>query len=365
MTPSATQPDPPEMSVAEAVDRYLAKRQTDSTARTLRSYRSRLELFAQWAEKNGIERVGDLTPWHIDTYDLTQRESGAAPTTIKSRLSTVKMLLEYCASIGAVDDDLAESIDVPNLDRAEEQSEERLAPEDAVAALSFFRDSRAYYGRPMHAFLELAWHTGARVGSIRGMDLPDYHPDEQYVEVVHRPSTGTPLKNKGQGERRIGLSDAVCDVLDTYIDRERWDQRDEHGREPLFCARQGRPSFTTLRAWSYRATQPCLWTECPHGRHPDTCEWTERTHVSKCPSSRSPHRIRTGSITWQLNRGLDIELVGERVNASPSVIRKHYDQATDAEEFEERRRAAETALDVDDADDEDDQEDDHSEDDSA
>jgi len=47
-----------------------------------------------------------------------------------------------------------------------------------------------------------------------------------------------------------------------------------------------------------------------------------------------------------LNRGLDIEIVAERVNASPSVIRQHYDQATGAEEFEKRRRAAETALDI-------------------
>lgn len=39
-------------------------------------------------------------------------------------------------------------------------------------------------------------------------------------------------------------------------------------------------------------------------------------------------------------------MVAKRVNASPQVIREYYDAATQAEEFEERRRAVETVLDI-------------------
>lgn len=350
MSQSAGQPDEPsEMTVEQAIERFLTKRRTDSTDRTLRAYGSRLEQFREWTEENGIEQMGDLTAWHVDQYDFARREAGLAPATIKAQLSTLQVFLDYCETIGAVDEDVADTVDAPTLSAEDEQSEERLAEEDALAALAFFRDSRKFFGVPMHAFLEVAWHTGARMGSIRGLDLADYHADEQYLAFSHRPSTETPLKNKSGGERFVGISEAVCDALDMYVGRERSDKRDGEGREPLFCTRQGRPSFTTLRAWSYLATEPCLWMECPHGRRRATCEWTERTHASKCPSSRSPHRVRTGSITWQLNRGLDIEIVAERVNASPAVIRRHYDQATEAEEFEKRRRAAETALDISDS----------------
>ncbi|QIO24377.1 tyrosine-type recombinase/integrase [Haloarcula sp. JP-L23] len=335
------------MPVSHAVNRFLRKRQTDATDRTLRSYRNRLDPFVEWCEDNGIECLGDLTAWHIDEYDLARREADLAPTTIKGHLSTLRVFLKYTASVGAVDDDLPEAVDVPPLDATEEQSEERLSAEDATSALSFFRSSRKYFGVSMHAFLEVAWHTGARMGGLRGLDLDDYNADDQYLEFRHRPSSGTPLKNKGDGERYVGIADPVCEALETYIARERSDKRDEYGREPLFCGRQGRPSFTTLRAWSYQATQPCLWTECPHGRRRSSCDWTQRSEASKCPSSRSPHRIRTGSITWQLNRSLSIEVVAERVNATPSVIRRYYDQATAEEEFEKRRRAAETALDID------------------
>jgi site-specific recombinase XerD len=351
MSPSAGVPDDPsELRPTEALDRFIRKRQTDSSDRTLRSYRSRLNQFVEWCQDNEIELVGQLDSWHLDEYDLARRESGQAPATIKGHLSTLRVFIGYLETIGAVEDDLAESVDVPNLSADEEQSEERLAEEDAMAALSYFRDSRSYFGVPMHAFLEVAWHSGARMGSIRALDLGDYHSDEQYLVFDHRPSTETPLKNDVDGERFVGLNEQVCEALDYYIDRERSDKRDEHGRQPLFSTRQGRPSFTTLRAWSYLATEPCLWRDCPHGRRRESCEWTERQHASKCPSSRSPHRVRTGSITWQLNQGLDIEIVAERVNASPSVIRRFYDQATEAEEFEKRRRAAETALDIDNSD---------------
>ena len=346
MTEPRRRDAPEDLGVGEAVDRFMRKRSTDATDRTLRSYRSRLTPFVEYCNDVGIENVGDIRPYDIDEYDLQLRERDLAATTVKGHLTTLRVFLKYASSIGAVDETLPEAVSPPQLDADEESSDERLAPEDAKAALSFFRDSPAYFGVPIHAFLEVAWHTAARMGSIRGLDLDDYDADDGVLAFRHRESTGTPLKNKTDGERLVGIPEEVCDALDTYIARERSDKRDDHGRRPLFCGRQGRPSFATIRAWSYQATQPCLWMECPHGRRRPSCEWTERAKSSKCPSSRSPHRIRTGSITWQLNRGLGIETVATRVNAAPSTIRRYYDAATQEEEFNERRRNVEQRLDI-------------------
>lgn len=93
-----------------------------------------------------------------------------------------------------------------------------------------------------------------------------------------------------------------------------------------------------MRVWSYQATQPCLHSPCPHGREREDCQYTERPHASKCPSSRSPHKIRIGSITWQLNIGFPPEVVAERVNASIEVIEQHYDKESPHERMEQRRR---------------------------
>jgi hypothetical protein len=88
----------------------------------------------------------------------------------------------------------------------------------------------------------------------------------------------------------------------------------------------------------YQATQPCLYRACPHEKERETCEWTEYTQASKCPSSRSPHRIRTGSITWQLNIGMPPAVVAERVNATTQTIKQHYDKESPLREMEARRR---------------------------
>lgn len=341
-----------DLSPSDAQERFLARRETDASERTLHSYRSRLDHFVEWCEEQGIDRVGDLTPRDIDDYSLDRQRQGYEPVTVQGHLATLQVFLKYLDRVGFIEQAVAESVDVPNLDAEEMSSDERLAPDDAEPLLQYFRDSKAHYGTSNHAVLELLWHTGARMGAVRGLDLEDYNPDERYVAFRHRPATDTPLKNKHDGERLVGLSETVVDVLDTYVARERFDKRDEHGRRPLFSARQARPSFSTIRGWAYLATQPCHYTACPHGKDRATCKFVDRNHASKCPSSRSPHRIRTGSITWQLNKGLSVEQVAERVNASPKVIRRYYDKANEKEAFEQRRRAASAALDIEESDDE-------------
>ena len=75
----------------------------------------------------------------------------------------------------------------------------------------------------------------------------------------------------------------------------------------------------------YEATQPCMVGECPHGKRRPNCEWVPRNHASKCPSTRPPHAIRRGSVTWQRNLGFDAETVAARAAATPQVIRRYYD----------------------------------------
>lgn len=53
-----------------------------------------------------------------------------------------------------------------------------------------------------------------RIGAAHSLDLEDYDRDEQYVELHHRPDTGTRLKNKTDGERYVSLSAEVCDALE-------------------------------------------------------------------------------------------------------------------------------------------------------
>ncbi|SNZ06086.1 Site-specific recombinase XerD [Natronoarchaeum philippinense] len=329
---------PDDLTPAEAREYYLDDLRADSSDHTIRSYGYRLTQFVEWCEEHDVEQVSEISGWTIDQFKRDRQSMGDEPVTVKGKMVAVKQLLDYCARIDAVDEDLPEKVDIPSLSRAEETSDTKLAAEDAQALLEYYRNDPGVYATNHHALLEVLWNTGARLSGIRTLDLEDYYPDRQFLDFKHRPETGTGLKNDEDGERPVSIPETVCDVLDAYIERDRWEKRDDHGRQPLFSCRQGRPSASTIRSWCYLATQPCLHQECPHGETRPTCEYPHRNKASQCPSSRSPHQVRTGSITWHRDRGIPMEVTAERVNASPDVIERHYDKASAVERMEKRRR---------------------------
>ena len=334
--------EPSALSVREAIERYLRRRRADSTESSVKAWKYRLKLFREWTEEVQIESVGELRGYDFDDY-YEHRASQIAPVTLEGEMWTLRMFVEYLEQLDAVGNGLHESVRIPDLDPDERSSEVSLDRDPALALLRYYRNSDAERARRRHAFLELAWYTGARQGALRGLDVRDLYlrlddDDEQsWVEFRHRPESGTPLKNKIRGERPVGIPDRVARVLSEYVGQYRYDSHDDSGRQPLLASSRGRAGEATIRAWSYRATIPCLHGTCPHGKDPDTCDWVDYHEAAKCPSSRSPHQIRTGSITWQLNIGIPPEVVAERVNASVKTIADHYDWASEKERWRRYR----------------------------
>ncbi|WP_225334928.1 tyrosine-type recombinase/integrase [Halomicrobium urmianum] len=337
----------PDLSPREARDRYLDHRKVEAADASVKSWKYRLKHFVEWAEEQQIESMGDLTGWYLDEYETFRRGHDVSPSTLNGEMQTLKNWLEYLARIDVVPESLPEKVHVPSIPDGEESNDEMLDPEDARVLLQTLRSDPDHYGTVKHALLELLWFTGARIGAIRGLDLRDYHSDERFVVFHHRPESDTPLKNDSNGERAVGLPEVVCEVLDYYIKHHREGSHDDAGRKPLFTTTQGRASENTLRVWTYLATQPCLHSPCPHGKERETCEHLHIHEASKCPSSLSPHRVRTGSITWQRDCNLPAEIVSERVNATLEVIESYYDQATERERLEKRRRPYIDYLDLD------------------
>lgn len=325
------------MTPRAAAKRYLRRREPDSTEGSLEGWEYRLKLFVEWCESVGIDTVGQLRRYDLDEY-YELRASEVAPATLEGQMWTIKRYVEFLEDLGAVPEGHSNAVRIPDLDPEDRSNNEKLSTEDAKALLEFYRSDEQRYGTRAHAFLELAWFTGARQGGLRALDLRDVDLGETpYVDFRHRPDTGTPLKNKLGGERPVALTETIASVLRTYLQKHRYDVHDEHGRQPFLASAQGRPGKNTLRVWSYLATLPCLHSPCPHGKERETCEWADYAHASKCPSSRSPHRIRTGTVTWLLNSGWPPEDVAERVNATVKTIEQHYDKA-DPEERRKRLR---------------------------
>lgn len=195
-----------------------------------------------------------------------------------------------------------------------------------------------------HIIFLLLWKTGARTGAIRGLDLRDVDLDGTHprvngpaVHFVHRPDTGTPLKNQQKGSRWNRISERTARYIADYIDYHRDDVTDDFDREPLITTEYGRPAGNTLRTTLYRVTRPCWRGEaCPHDRDIDECEATHLDKASKCPSSRSPHDLRSGRVTYYRREDVPRQVVQDRLNASEDILDRHYDRRSDREQAEQR-----------------------------
>jgi site-specific recombinase XerD len=333
-----------DLSPAKAVEMYIDKRRADATDHTLQTYQYRLRQFVEWCEDEEIDSMTDIDGWTIEQFEAARR-GDLSLVTLNGQMMALRQLIDYCARIGVVDSDLEGFVEPPTIERGQASSDKKLDAEDAMDLISFYRDSPANYGTVEHVVLELLWHVGFRQSALRALDLGDFDPDDRSLTVRHRPDA-TPLKNKRASERMIAIPEPVADVMEYYIERDRWEKRDDQGREPLITTRQGRASGSAIRGYCYVATQPCVHSPCPHGNDRGTCDWVPRDSASKCPSTRSPHQIRTGSITWQLNRGVPIDVVSQRADVTPRILREHYDKAFEREEMEERRREYVNDLDI-------------------
>ena len=338
----------PDLSPREALERWLDKIRVSMAEASVSAYHYQMKLFIEWCEDEGVTSIGELDGWDIESYETHRRGQGLEPPTLNKEMLTLGRFLEYCARVELVDESLPDKVDPPPIPPDARVDETMLHPDDAQVLLNYYEeDPEARHSRA-HALLALAWYTGARLGALRGADLEDYHPDEQYIQFVHRPEQETPLKNSYDGERAVGLTDEACEVLDGYIAHDRFETYDDYGRRPLIASQVGRASKNAARAWMYLATVPCLHSSCPHGNERPTCEYVDYSEASKCPSSRSPHQVRTGSITWHRNRGWPAEDLSDKVNSSVRVIEEHYDKPSHLESLEERRRRYTELLDFDD-----------------
>jgi len=328
----------------------------DPADSTVQSYHYRLDPLEEFFEEKGIDDLNDLTPRDVKEFEAERRVAVDKQSTLKTQLGTIRQFLAYCYDLQAVTADVAEALNVPTLSKDERVNTEKLSAKRAEPILQNL--DRYRYASAEHVMFLLLWRTCCRIGALRSLDLGDLyleagdrerlrseleeegiHPDavEEVMKDVelpivwfrHRPAYGTPLKNRRDGERVVNISEDTAVVLQDYIEVNRPDLRDDWGREPLLTTRSGtgRRSTSNIRNWMYVLTQPCEFgAECPHDRDPEECEAREHGHGSKCPSSRSPHKLRTGSITDHRDRGWSIEDIAEKANAGERLIREVYDQ---------------------------------------
>lgn len=325
------------MTPREAKNRFIHHHESEYSKSTLQAYGYSLERFICWLEDHRITDMGEMTGRLVSDFAMYRRQS-VKPATLKTDLDRVRRLLQFCESIEAVPEGVANKIISPQLAGEDEARTERVTEQQAEALLEFLE--RFEFGKRRHLIFYLVWHTGFRSGTLRALDVEDfmYGPDGPELHVVHRPQTGTPLKNKEKGERIISLNAEATEIIETWLEYHRPQVTDEREREPLVATPHGRISKGALQRNFYVMTRPCWYSnECPHDADISTCEAQSHHGASKCPSSKSPHAGRRGAIQRFLNNDADLEDVSGRANVSREVLKKHYDTG-DQRELQRRRR---------------------------
>jgi len=316
---------------------YLDDRRTEVADATLQAHDYRLEQFMRWCADDGIENLNELSSRDLHRFRVKrQNEDGLATATMKGQLATLRLFVRFCASIDAVEPKLDEKILLPTTTREDARSE-MLDSERAREALEHL--DQYCYASLEHSLLAVLWHTGLRIGSARGLNVDNYHVDEQYLELIHRPEMDLPLKNKTQGERLVALNDRVCGILDDWLEVNHPGVSDEHGLEPLFATDHGRISHSRGRSIAYQYTRPCVYGDgCPHDRTVEECNAVTTSFAYECPSSLSPHPIRRGSITHHLQAETPEQVVSDRMDVGKKVLDRHYDQRSKQEKLRQRRQ---------------------------
>jgi len=351
----------------EAFEMWMQHQQSEKASSTLRSYRYRVSPFIDWLEDRGLDDLNDLTGREMMRFDAHERDRGLEQNTLNSRFGTIRLFLKFCVKLDAVPKTLPWKVEPPELSKEDRVNREKLTSERADELLENL--GTYHYASLDHALVFTMWRTAARIGALHALDLDDVYLSEedlsrlrhehstvsesvfeQILEEVeppflwfrHRPNAAvsTPLKKQYAGERPVNLSPEVGRVLRGYLRVSRPDVVEEDGREPFFASPKSRQrlSRSGMRNRIYRLTQPCRFGECPHGRDVEDCEAREHGYESRCPSSRSPHKLRTGSITWHRDRGVPKEDLAERANTSERLIEEVYDQPEALKRLVKRRR---------------------------
>lgn len=332
-TETTLEPTEPE----DALKLYLKDKARECRKSTVDSHWSRLGFFVDWCAKQGIDNLNDLSARDLHEYRVWRRED-LSINTEKTQMDTLRVFVEWCETIDAVPSGLFKKIKSPSIPDEE-------AAKETTLHVSRGKEILAHLDRFAYASIEhVAWvlltETGMRIGAVRALDVGDYRPDadQPHLDVVHRPKTGTPIKNGPRGERRVGVSSGVCTVVDDYLEHQRSDVTDDYGREPLLATVQGRIAKSTIRRYVYKRSRPCaIGRECPHNRDSDECEAAvDPDQASGCPSSVTPHPIRRGYITHLLQAGVPVDVISDRCNVSPKVIELHYDVRSEEDKMQQR-----------------------------
>jgi len=340
MQPNANRDPSKELTPRAARRQFLNAKRGNVKDSTRRAYKFPTKHFVEFSENNGIEVIGEVNSYLIESWVQKREAENIKQITAKNTVKHARVFFKWCENSGLIEQGITDRVRVPETTEREEVSSKTVRREQAEQILQAL--STYEYATRKHTAFRFMWETGCRASGVISVDVDDLGKNPKNgkptVTLRNRKNEGTPLKNRDKSERTIMISEGLRELLTDYIEGRRENVEDEYGRRPLFTTRSGRITRNRLYKDTVGFSRPCVYAGfCPDGREIESCEYAQKKKKAmSCPENFSLHPVRRGSITDHLNRGWPKESLSERVDVSVEVLTKHYDARTEQDALDRR-----------------------------
>ena len=260
------------MNSKDHIDRFLDAlwMERGVSDNTLAAYRSDLQKYALWLDKNKYEMV-NAQEGHLRSYLSSMK--GRTARTMARHLSSLRSLYGYLVREGITKHDPGARIEAPKLGR----QLPKFLTEAEVDALLNAPDTGNSLGLRDKAMLEILYATGLRVTELIGLQSGQVNLRQGVVRVL----------GKGNKERLVPLGEESIEWLDRYLQDARSELLKESICDTLFLTRRG--TVMSRQAFWYLIKRYAV--------------------VAGINKTISPHILRHAFATHLLNHGADLRVV--------------------------------------------------------
>ena len=240
---------------------------------TLDSYRSDLEQFSIWLEKNN-HTYSKTSKKEILSYLSFLFQKGLGSKTVARKLSSLKSFFRYLVFKSIITIDPSSEVETPKLLKSIPKS----ISEKEVEALLAAPDAKTDIGLRDKTMIETLYSCGLRISELINLELLNLNLRQGVIRVI----------GKGQKERLVPMGDQLINLLNLYISSSRKNLLTNKHSDFLFLSNRGQ-----------RMTRQSFWHRIKHYCLDSGFE----------PEKISPHVLRHAFATHLLNNGADLRVV--------------------------------------------------------
>lgn len=240
---------------------------------TLDSYRSDLEQFSSWLEKNNLSYI-KTSKKEILSYLSFLFQKGLGSKTVARKLSSLKSFFRYLVFKSIIPNDPSSEVETPKLLKSIPKS----ISEKEVEALLAAPNEKTDIGLRDKTMIETLYSCGLRISELTNLELLNLNLRQGVIRVI----------GKGQKERLVPMGDQLIGLLELYISSSRKNLLNKRHSDFLFLSTRGQ-----------RMTRQSFWHRIKHYCLASGFE----------PDKISPHVLRHAFATHLLNNGADLRVV--------------------------------------------------------